>query len=111
MEKESKYNPVQYIAINKIVEGLIKDYMVETEYKDDLTQEVYLILLTHNQKMLQKIIEKNQIRFYIARIIRNQYFSNTSAFYRKYKKPKLNKETLKPILDMEEGNDDDNNYD
>lgn len=101
-----KYQPIKYIIENKIVEGLINDYMVESQFKDDLTQEVYMILLDHNQKKLQEIIDKKQIRFYTARIISNQYFSKTSKFYRIYKKPLLLKETLKPILDEEEGDKD-----
>ena len=106
MEKKSKYSPVQYIVDNKIVESLVKDYMVELQFKDDLIQEIYIILLTSKQDKLKELIQKNQIRFYIARLIKNQYFSKTSSFYRTYKRPLLNKETLKNILDKEEGNDE-----
>ena len=95
--------PVEYIAKNKIVETLVRDYMVDYCFRDDLIQEVYLILLQYNQSKLQEIIDKGQIKFFVARIVHNQFFSVTSTFYRKYKKPLLNKETLKQILDNENG--------
>ena len=116
MEKELIYNltdvvnddfkPVEYIANNKIVEGLVHDYMVESDFADDLIQETYMILLDYNQTKLQQLIDKGHIRFYVARIVRNQYFSNTSNFYRKYKRPLLLKESLRPILDNEEGKEE-----
>lgn len=98
-------NPVEYIANNKIVEILIRDYMVDYCFRDDLTQEIYLILLQYNQSKLQQLIDKGQIKFFVARIIHNQFFSTTSTFYRQYKKPLLNKETLKQIIDNENGNE------
>lgn len=95
-------DPVQFIANNKIVENLVKDYFVESLYKDDLIQEIYLILLTYNKQKLLKAIENKQIRFLVARIICNQYFSCTSSFFRKYKRYNLNKETLRKIIDEED---------
>ena len=106
---DNKYKPVQYIIDNKIIEGLIRDYSVDYQFRDDLTQEIYMILLDSDQAKLQDIINKKQIRFYVARILRNQFYSSTSPFYKQYKKPLLLKETLKPILDMENGNDDETN--
>ena len=32
-----------------------------------------------------KMYEQNQIKFFITRIIKNQYFSKNSPFYKKYK--------------------------
>ena len=60
-----KFKPIKYIIENKIVEGLINDYLIDS-FKDDLIQEVYMVLLEHNQSKLQHLIDKNQIRFYIA---------------------------------------------
>lgn len=96
-----KYPAIEYIAKNRIIEGLMRDYSVDLQYRDDLLQEIYLILLDYDQQKLLDIIEKKQIRFFTARILRNQFYSKTSAFYRKYKKPVLNKETLQPIIDNE----------
>lgn len=102
----SRYGPVEYIAKNKIIEGLIVDYSVDYEYRSDLLQEIYMILLELDQSLLQNLIDKKQIRFYIARILRNQFYSKTSKFYKTYKYPILHKETLKTILDNEDPQED-----
>lgn len=100
------YEVVEYIIENKIVETLVRDYKVENEFKDDLIQETYLILLNYDQNKLKQLIENKHIKFYIARIIKNQYFSKSCEFFRKFKRPLLLKETLQPILDNEEGEPD-----
>lgn len=97
-----KNKPIKYIIENKIVEGLINDYLIDS-FKEDLIQEVYMVLLEHNQKKLQEIIDKKQIRFYIARIIKNMYFSSSSNFYRMYKRPLLLNQGLQLIIDKDNG--------
>lgn len=97
-----KYKPIKYIIDNKIVEGLINDYLIDS-FKDDLIQEVYMVLLEHNQSKLQQLIDKKQIRFYIARIIKNMYFSSSSNFYRMYKRPLLLNQGLQLIIDKDNG--------
>lgn len=100
-----KYKPIKYIIENKIVEGLINDYLIDS-FKDDLIQEVYMVLLEHNQSKLQQLIDKKQIRFYIARIIKNMYFSSSSNFYRMYKRSFLLKDSFQNLLNKEDGDDD-----
>lgn len=83
-------NPLQYIAENKITENIARNMRVEKDYFDDLCQEVYYILLTgYTEEKLQEAIDKKQINFIITCILKNQWFSKTSPFYRQYKKYKL----------------------
>ena len=49
---------------------------------DDLAQIVYIALLTTPAEMLEDLQANGQIRFYIVGIIRNQYFSKKSRYYR-----------------------------
>lgn len=77
---------IDYIIENKIVENLIDAYNIPDTYKDDLAQEIYLIILQYDTNTLQKLYEKKQLKFYIAKIITNQFFSKTSSFYKTYKK-------------------------
>lgn len=82
--------PIEQIGENKIVETIARNMRVETEYFDDLCQEVYIILLTgYTEEKLQEAIDKKQINFIITSIMKNQWFSKSSPFYRTYKKPKL----------------------
>lgn len=84
-------NIYQIIAEEKLIEQLIDKYNVKTIYKDDLAQEIYLIILTKDESKLKEMYHNNQLNFYLARIISNQYFSKTSMFYKDYKKYNMNK--------------------
>ena len=78
-----------------MVETIARNMRVESEYYDDLCQEVYYILITgYTEEKLQEAIDKKQINFIITSIMKNQWFSKTSPFYRQYKKPNLKKVPL-----------------
>lgn len=79
------------IAKEKLIEILIDKYNVQSKYKEDLSQEIYLIVLTKPPELLQQLYDDKQINFYLARIISNQYFSKTSQFYKNYKKYNMTK--------------------
>ena len=74
------------IANERLVEEICKNLGVSPKYMDDLTQEIYLILLEYNQEKLQSIYDKGQFNFFLTRIFKNQYFSKTSPFFKKYRK-------------------------
>ena len=54
--------------------------------KDDLLSFVIEELYKCDQDRINEIIEKNQLTFYIARVMLNQYHSKTSRYYYKYDK-------------------------
>jgi len=54
--------------------------------KDDLLSFVIEELYKCDQDRINEIIEKNQLTFYIARVMLNQYHSKTSRYYYKYNK-------------------------
>ena len=92
--------PLEYIGENKIVEGIARNMRVEKDYYDDLCQEVYYILMTgYTEEKLQEAIDKKQINFIITCILKNQWFSKTSPFYRQYKKYKLKSSPIDDIYD------------
>lgn len=76
---------VKELATNKVVEELCCNMGVEQAYLDDLVQEIYLILLEYDEGKMIKMYERKQLKFFIVRIISNQYFSKNSPFYKKYK--------------------------
>ena len=86
-------NIVDKLARNRVVEDMIKNMNIN-DYPDDLAQEIYLILLEYDKEKIEDIYNKNQINFFISRIITNQAFSKNSPFYLNYKKWDLNKEDL-----------------
>jgi DNA-directed RNA polymerase specialized sigma24 family protein len=54
--------------------------------KDDLLSFVIEELYKCDQDRINEIIKKNQLTFYIARVMLNQYHSKTSRYYYKYNK-------------------------
>lgn len=84
----------------EIIEAIARDRMVETMVTNiahkpmsadlqDLSQMVYLILLEYDEKRLQDLWINNQMHFFIARIIINQYNSVTSPFHTIFRKFRL----------------------
>ena len=55
----------------------------------DLCQMVYLILLEYDETKIVDLWENNQINFFIARILLNQYKSSNSPFYKLFRKPAI----------------------
>lgn len=74
------------IANERLVEDISKNIGVSPKYFDDFVQEIYLILLEYDQEKFEAIYEKGDINFFLTRIIKNQWCSTTSPFYRKYRK-------------------------
>lgn len=81
----------------EIVERLARERRVETMVENiarqpldadlsDLAQMVYLILLEYDEDKLADLWEHDQIQFFIARIIINQYRSTSSPFYKLIRK-------------------------
>ena len=96
--------PLEYIGEKKIVQEIARNMRVESDYFDDLCQEVYFILITgYTEEKLQEAIDNKQINYIITKILKNQWFSKSSPFYRTYKKPKLLKT---PIEDYKETPDE-----
>jgi RNA polymerase sigma factor (sigma-70 family) len=50
----------------------------------DLTQEVYVIMLEYDQEKLQKIYDNRHLKFWVARVMLNQYLRSSSPFKKKH---------------------------
>lgn len=95
--------PLQTIGENKIVETIAHNMRVDRDYFDDLCQEVYYILLTgYTDEKLLEAIDKKQINFIVTCILKNQWYSKTSPFYRKYKKYTMSASPLDSKYDRPE---------
>lgn len=85
-----------YSATTKydIVNSIAHDYKLHREIKgicktsdiEDLLQELYIILLDKVEEFICGLNERNQIKYFIIKIIQNQYLSNDSPYTRKFKK-------------------------
>lgn len=85
---------IETLAKDRRVEALVENIAHHSLTADlkDLCQMVYLILLEYDESRLQDLWENDQINFFIARIILNQYRSSNSPFhaiFRKYQERSL----------------------
>lgn len=86
-------------GIKQLINRLVK----EAQYRDDLYQEVYLILLEMDETKLKDLHFSGGLMPFVNRIITNQFNSKSSEFYRKYKRWNINRSDLTIHTD----NDDD----
>jgi hypothetical protein len=77
---------IDKICNDGIVESIIKNLGVSPKYVDDLTQEIYLILLEYDRDKITEMYNNKQLNFFLTRVIKNQINSVTSPFYKKYRK-------------------------
>ena len=56
------------------------------KHNEDLLSFVIEELYKCDQNKINKIIKKNQMTFYVVRVMLNQYHSKTSRYYYKYRK-------------------------
>ena len=83
------------MSTREVVERVAKEGWVEecirtvsggvwrSEYSD-LAQDVLIELL--NQEKIVGLYQRNQLRYYVMRIVRNNIQSNTSRFYYRYRR-------------------------
>lgn len=79
---------VNEIANGKMVEQMVQNIAHQSLSADlkDLCQMVYLILLEYDEQKLQDLWSNNQMNFFLARIIINQFRSSNSPFHMIYRK-------------------------
>lgn len=85
---KSKAEIVESLARERTVETMIENIAHQILSADlkDLSQMVYIILLEYDESKLQDLWENDQINFFIARIIINQYRSSNSPFYATFRR-------------------------
>ena len=94
IDVKDKETIIETLAKDRRVEALVENIAHHSLTADlkDLCQMVYLILLEYDESKLQDLWENDQINFFIARIILNQYRSSNSPFhaiFRKYQERSL----------------------
>ena len=81
----------QYISDNHLIEDIVHNLRVPSTYAEDLIQEMYLVVLEYDEAKLTAIYEKNQLNFWLSRVISNNWNSKTSRSYKKYRKEQTEK--------------------
>lgn len=77
---------VYSLSYSGLVEDIARNIRVTSDYYDDFVQETYVTLLEYDNNKLNEIFDKKQIKYFVVRIMLNNWNSTTSPFYTKYKK-------------------------
>ena len=72
--------------VEEIIQGVSYSKFESNENLKDLTQDIYLQLLQMDNAKINELYFKNQLRFWVTRIITNNIHSKTSPYYYAYKK-------------------------
>lgn len=91
----TKYEIIQEYADKRKVEQFIENTAKTSAPElNDLAQDIYVYLLEYDDDKIIGMYERNELDFFIARMIVNQYISTSSQFYYKYRKFMNNSEPL-----------------
>ena len=85
----TKNEIVSIIAKERMVEQICSNIAKSADCDDtlkDLSQEIYLDLLSKDEEKIVNLYETNQIRFFVVRMVTNNLFSKNSPFYQTFKK-------------------------
>jgi hypothetical protein len=90
--------------LGDVYKTFLKDYKylinqhVHYDLRDDFAQHIFVQLLETKPSKIVELYNKNQLRFFIVRLILNQARSNTSSWYYTYIKPDANVGELTPSM-------------
>lgn len=82
----TKHQTIDILARNKVIEKLVKRHNFSSPYCKDLSQDLYIELLNKDDKLIVGLYERNEIEYYIRKMISNNINSSTSPFYKNYEK-------------------------
>ena len=83
--------------VEEIIQGVSYSKFENTENLKDLTQDIYLQLIQMRTDKLNDLYTKNQLRYWIARIVVNSIHSKTSPYYYTYKKEQMQSVSISEI--------------
>lgn len=85
---ENKTEIIEALARDRVVETMVTNIAHQPLSADlkDLSQMVYVILLEYDEDKILDLWRNDQIRFFVARIIINQFRSSNSPFHTIYRK-------------------------
>jgi RNA polymerase sigma factor (sigma-70 family) len=81
MAQLSEQLATHYKEIYQIALKITKGNDIDAQ---DLTQEVYIIMLEYNQEKLKTIYDNGHLKFWVARVMLNQYLRSSSPFKKKH---------------------------
>lgn len=83
----TKHEIISELAEQGVVETLIKRLVRECHSSlSDLSQEIYLSLLEKEDDYIIKLYNNHELNNFISGMVRNNFFSKTSPFFKNYRR-------------------------
>lgn len=71
-------------TVEKIIYKLLSCSKNPFDCPEDLIQDIYILLLEKDDKLIIDLYNKGELGFYLLKIARNQLLSKNSPYYQKY---------------------------
>ena len=81
-------------TVEKIIYKLLPASKNRFDCPEDLVQDVYVLLLEKDDKLIIDLYNKGELGFYLLKIARNQLLSANSPYFYKYIKFRVNCDEL-----------------
>lgn len=91
----NKNEIIETIAKIDTVERIASSMGCSSPYIKDLSQDIYESLLKKDDELIKSLWDKDQLTFYIIRMVKNNVFSKTSPFYRDYERFRKSSDEIK----------------
>ena len=89
-------------TVEKIIYKLLPASKNRFDCPDDLVQDIYVLLLEKDDKLIIDLYNKGELGFYLLKIARNQLLSANSPYYTKYIKFLANSDELEKAAHISE---------
>lgn len=96
---------INELAKNCVVEKFVKKYstnFTNNPYIWDLIQDIYVSLMEKESIFIQNLYKKNELDYFIIKMIKNNLYSTTSPFYKKYEHFRAITDSIGEISDEED---------
>lgn len=95
----NKREIVLALAQSRKVESILKCNRTDSTFVKDLAQDIYLQLLEKDEGLIQGLYERNELEWFIRKMITNNLFSVTSPYYRNYESFRQRSCEIKDYID------------
>lgn len=94
----TKYEVINIIAREHLVERIVNKLLSSSknpfDCPEDLIQDIYLLLLQKDDDLIVNLYNKDELGYYILKVVRNQLLSVNSKYYYTYIKFGANSDEL-----------------
>ena len=89
-------------TVEKIIYNLLPASKNQFDCPDDLIQDIYVLLLEKDDKLIIDLYNKGELGFYLLRIAKNQLLSANSPYFYKYIKFRANSDDITQAANIPE---------